>query len=429
MKHLIVVASLVACSTSEPLDPNPDEGRGVQISEDGKADTVSGSCSAGDELMCGGQSTGNCHCDDRCADYHDCCADAAEVCGVESNRLEDRTAGKPARITASQLEVVANLPYPPGNVTVAPNGRVFVSFFPDSNKGEFQVAEIRNGQAVAFPANEDFQDDLDAVLGLRADGRGRLWLLDHGQVGLHHAKLIAIDVATQAVVFRHEFSREVAGLGSLLNDLVISPDSNFIYISDLSPLAKKPALVIVDLRGATPVVTRKLEKHASVVNGPYDVYVNGREHTFKGVRTSQGVDGLALSTDGNTLYYSSLNSGQLWKIATSTLRSSTGTTLTSAVRKVADITMTDGMIADAAGRVYLTDMEHSTIARVSTTTGALEVVARDARLRWPDGFSFAPDGSLYVTASALHTFLYKLFITETHIRSNGPYQLFRIAQP
>ncbi|MEM6989584.1 MAG: hypothetical protein AAF721_03780 [Myxococcota bacterium] len=46
----------------------------------GKADAF-GSCAAADDAdWCGGQSAGNCYCDDACEEYGDCCADFTAVC-------------------------------------------------------------------------------------------------------------------------------------------------------------------------------------------------------------------------------------------------------------------------------------------------------------------------------------------------------------
>jgi len=47
---------------------------------------------------------------------------------------------------------------------------------------------------------------------------------------------------------------------------------------------------------------------------------------------------------------------------------------------------------------------------------------KDPRLRWPDGFSFGPDGWLYVTCSSLQ---HVMFRTTAHMRANAPYQVFR----
>ena len=46
----------------------------------GKADLY-GQCMEIDIKYCGGQSSGNCWCDDLCTQYGDCCADYAPVCG------------------------------------------------------------------------------------------------------------------------------------------------------------------------------------------------------------------------------------------------------------------------------------------------------------------------------------------------------------
>lgn len=426
MKPLLVpIAAVTLISCASGAGDSMDEERGGGAG--GKADSLQwGSCAESDQLFCGGRSAGTCYCDDLCADFHDCCADAAPACGVDSNRLEDRTAGKTPLLTAADLEVVADLPYPPGNVAVSPDGRVFISFFPDGNKGDFKIAEIVDGAAVRFPSDQALQDRLVAVLGVRADRQGRLWLLDHGNLGLSRPKLIAIDIASQAVVFEHAFSSSEAGLGSLLNDVVISPDGRFLYISDLSPLRRSPAIVVIDLRGELPVVRRRLERHPSVENGPYDVFVGGVEMKVKGLRTAQGIDGIALDASGDFLYYAALNGGQLFRVPTAVLEN--GADADGAVEKVADITMTDGMITDAAGNVYLTDMEHSAIVRADAS-GRLDLVLADPRLRWPDGFGWAPDGSLYVTASALHTFLPKLIVTEAAIAAGAPYQLFRLPAP
>ncbi|MCP4447992.1 MAG: hypothetical protein GY811_22055 [Myxococcales bacterium] len=65
---LTLLAAFAACGDT---NVNTESDRGPL----GKADSV-GSC----EESCGGQSDGNCWCDDLCADYGDCCDDKADVC-------------------------------------------------------------------------------------------------------------------------------------------------------------------------------------------------------------------------------------------------------------------------------------------------------------------------------------------------------------
>ena len=84
--------------------------------------------------------------------------------------------------------------------------------------------------------------------------------------------------------------------------------------------------------------------------------------------------------------------------------------------------MSDGITTDDAGRIYLSDLEHSAITLL-TPQGELQTLVRDQKLRWPDGFSFGPGGELYVTASALQFVIAK---PDSYIQANGPFQIFRI---
>ena len=52
----------------------------------GKADALTGSCASAQQQQapkCGGPGSGECWCDEACAGYGDCCADAAVQCGVD----------------------------------------------------------------------------------------------------------------------------------------------------------------------------------------------------------------------------------------------------------------------------------------------------------------------------------------------------------
>ena len=46
----------------------------------------------------------------------------------------------------------------------------------------------------------------------------------------------------------------------------------------------------------------------------------------------------------------------------------------------------------------------------------LTTLLKDPRLRWPDGFSFGPDGWLYVTCSSLQ---HVMFRTTAHMKANA----------
>jgi sugar lactone lactonase YvrE len=92
------------------------------------------------------------------------------------------------------------------------------------------------------------------------------------------------------------------------------------------------------------------------------------------------------------------------------------------VERFADITLSDGITTDDSGNIYITDMENSAIHRVDPG-GNLQTLFKDSkRLRWPDGFSFGPDGDLYVTESALHVIMMK---SKKQIKGGRPYHIYR----
>jgi hypothetical protein len=66
-------------------------------------------------------------------------------------------------------------------------------------------------------------------------------------------------------------------------------------------------------------------------------------------------------------------------------------------------------------------MEHSANLTLNPDQ-RLTTLLKDPRLRWPDGFSFGPDGWLYVTCSSLQ---HVLFVPKSHMIDNAPYQIFR----
>lgn len=81
----------------------------------------------------------------------------------------------------------------------------------------------------------------------------------------------------------------------------------------------------------------------------------------------------------------------------------------------------DGIAVDASGRVFISDVESSSIG--ITTPQGYTMLVRDERLSWPDGFSFGADGALYVTATQLHR---HAELNRGAGTGKPPYYLFRV---
>jgi sugar lactone lactonase YvrE len=333
-------------------------------------------------------------------------------------RLEDRTTAP--LVPSSAIETVVALDYPPGNIAVSRTGRVFFTLHPDGRPPE-QVMELVDGKARPFahgPAPE-FQ----SILSLRIDRQDRLWLLDYARYGRGQPRLLAFDLASGQLVHHYEFPENVAGFLSMLNDFQVDPKGEKIYIAESSPIRQRPALVVYDVQ--TQSSRRLLERHPSVLPGDFILQTPGRDMIVLGIFTLRiGVDSIALDTRGEWLYYGPVNGDRLYRIATRDLNDASlaDAALGLRVEDFGPKTLSDGLSMDVEDDVYITDPEHSAVLRIGRDR-TLATVAKDPRLRWPDGLGFGPDGWLYVTCSALH---YVLFTTTADMRAHAPFHIYRL---
>jgi sugar lactone lactonase YvrE len=118
-----------------------------------------------------------------------------------------------------------------------------------------------------------------------------------------------------------------------------------------------------------------------------------------------GVNGIALSPDGGTLYWTVTTGTHLHAMPTALLRDprTSGAKLAAAVRDLGDVAgNTDGIVTDKAGDLYITDVTNNGIVRYDPRTGALALRASDDGVRWPDTPTIGPDGGVVFTASNLN---------------------------
>lgn len=333
----------------------------------------------------------------------------------------------PPTIPFESVEKVADLDYPPGNIAVSAVGRVFFTLHPDG-RPPHEVVELVDGKPVPFP-DEEYQHESErvpwfqSILALRIDRQGRLWVLDFARFGRGTPRIVAFDIETRRLVHEYTFPSAVAGFGSMLNDFQVDAEGRYLYIAETSPVWQKPALIVYDSVAGTS--RRLLEGHPSVQAGTLDIEVGDRRMRLPGgmFPLRIAVDSIALSRDGTWLYYGPVTGTHLWRIHTADLRNEAldAASLEAKVEDFAAKPLTDGLTTDDDGNIYLSDMEHSAVHRLSPD-GNIQTLLSDRRLRWPDGFSFGPNGWLYVTCSSLQ---YVLFRSDEEIRRHAPYQIWR----
>lgn len=348
--------------------------------------------------------------------------------------------------------------------------------YPDASVNDWAGRSKPNPNA--YMNEPDNQTHFVSVQSVVVDPEDRLWALDTGAPLLKNvvpggAKLVCIDLATNKIVKTILLPPETAGTNSYMNDVRFdlrkgpqgtldpqyavgsapgaSPDvapkdalhptgerkpgqaaSDSIhgtaYITDSSALGPN-ALIVVDL--ATGKSFRRLNQHSSVLaEDGFLMFAEGQPvyQTLPGYPPTPvnfAADGIAISSDGETLYYCPINSTKLYAVSTDALRDRTKSDpqVAATVRVVTGKMPSDGLESDANGAVYMTDPVTDSIHRWNPSTGLTETLVHDPRLLWPDTMSLGEDGYLYVTANQLHR---QPTMHNGQDQRVKPYQLFRI---
>lgn len=313
-------------------------------------------------------------------------------------------------------------------VTVSQGGRIFINFPKWGDDVKFTVAELRDGEAVAYPDEAFNQTDesdpaaaLVSVQSVVVDPSDRLWILDTGSPEFKPTeyggpKLVCVDLATDKVVKKILFPQDVALPTTYLNDVRFDLRRGTEGVAYITDSADKGAngIIVVDLD--TGESWRRLNDHPSTKAEDISTFmpiVEGRpflepqpDGSFK-QGAGMGTDGIAISADGARLYYCPLGSRKLYSVDTDALcdRSLDEKAVAATVRDEGDRGgASDGLESDAKGYIYSTNYEHNAVLRrnFDKKNSVWETVVHDPRLLWADTMSIATDGYLYVTSNELH---------------------------
>ncbi|WP_260600131.1 SMP-30/gluconolactonase/LRE family protein [Sphingomonas endolithica] len=301
-------------------------------------------------------------------------------------------------------------------VAAAQDGRIFVNFPRWNSDVPVSVAEVRpNGSTVAYPNAEwnswrnaaaaqiDPRTHFVNVQSVVADKRGSLWVLDPGAPNAEKvlpgaAKLVKIDLASNAVTRIYPFDETIAPPDSYLNDIRFAPDGRHAFMTD----SGRGALVVLDLDSG--VATRVLDKHPSTMLDPsVQVMTDGRPlRRPDGRQPMFHADSIELSADGEYLLWQALTGKTIYRVPISALTrpDATADLIARSVERVAENRVADGYLRLRDGRLLITAPEDNAV-RVMAADGTITPLIQDRRLRWPDSMAELPDGQVLLTTSRI----------------------------
>ncbi|KAL0466445.1 major royal jelly domain-containing protein [Neurospora intermedia] len=281
----------------------------------------------------------------------------------------------------------------------------------------------------ANPVGCGSPDAFVSVQSVQVDAEDRLWILDTGRpiytlpdgsvilVNSSYGgpKLVSVDLSTDTVVQTILFPEDVVFPDtSYIDDFRIDLNPSLsnttgegvAYITDTS-LWGDNAIIVVDL--GTGDSWRRLEGDPSVVAEPsflpfiwgQPLYFtenpgnppDGNLTTTTPAYLPAGVNGIALSADGETLFYTPLAGRNLYSVPTALLREpddAVEAELAAAVVKYGNAGFSDGLETDPeSGFIYKGSIEANAVVAFDADTGVTQTVVRDPRLGWVDSLSVA----------------------------------------
>jgi len=239
------------------------------------------------------------------------------------------------------------------------------------------------------------------------------------------AFLVVLDIKTEAVIRRYEFPASVAPFDSVfLNDIVVDELRNVAYITDTNTNGRG-ALIIYDWNSNQ---SRRFQDPSMLSEQDTVISINGIVYPV-----DTPIDGIALSPDTVTLYYSALRGVRLYSIPTLALRnfSLSSDDLTSLVTLLgAKGSQSDGMAMTSSGRLVFGALSLNTIYAWDSQlplAAQVPLLAPDmVEGQWADTFAFDDTaGAILFTTNRLQRYF---FLTMDFSGAEGAnFRILRVA--
>jgi len=307
------------------------------------------------------------------------------------------------------MEVYHNNDFQLTGISVSKTGRLFVNFPRWSAEYLNAVVEaMPDGSEKPFPDEDWNRWDMKpesagkhfvCVQSVVVDDTDSLWILDAAAPMLMSIvpggpKLIKVDLKTNKVTRVVALGPDVAKTNTYLNDVRFDNRRHFAYITD-SGLG---GIIVINL--ATGKAHRALDGDPSVMpDTSVKIVIDGKPVLGPtGQTPSFHSDAIALSPDGEYLYYQPIAATTLYRVKTDALRNPASKPV---AEKFAQTFPLDGIWMDSQSNIYLSNLQEKAVSRL-TPDRKIETIVTDQRFEWPDTFSQGPDDAIYISASHIN---------------------------
>lgn len=338
-----------------------------------------------------------------------------------------------ANNTPPKLELVfEDNEYQLTGVAISKKGRLFTNYPLWNGPHRYSLVEILPGNiSKPYPdeamnqweIGQDGRNKWVCVQAVYIDDTDAMWVVDPAcpemkEVYGDSHKLVKINLETNTVE-RTYFFKGIASNKSYINDVRVDTERGFAYLTN----SNEGGILVVNLQSGN--IRQLLQDHPSVKTVPeFTFTIEGRELMKEGMPAKLQSDGIALSPDGEWLYYKPLTDNKLYRARTRVLRDETlaPVEVTEWVEDLGEFTTSDGMIFDHLGNLYLGDLQASAIMQVDKDH-KMKCVLQDDRLIWPDSYSLSDDGYLYISCSQIHK---QPQYNDGQNKRNSPYAIYKM---
>lgn len=301
--------------------------------------------------------------------------------------------------TAEFEKVVSFLGIQVTGITICTNGRMFVNFPRWRNGVRYSVAEVLCDGALRpypdMPTNKwENGDPLDNSKFVCVQSvvayQGKLYVLDTKNPSMGEKidvpTIYVYDLKTDKLERTYPLAESTKSR-SYTNDLRVDDKKNKIYLTD----SGEAGLIVVDIESGENY--RVLDDH-TFTKAEFNTFMPGGV-PYNGTINS---DGIAIDRRNDILYFHALMGYTLYGIPTDMLVS--GQIDESAIFSM-KTPAPDGMIIDPAGRLYMGDLEKSSVVYLTPGEKEMHTLVEGGDISWPDTFTISGD-YLYFTNSRIH---------------------------